>query len=80
MVETTVFAKLQSFRRRRCGVKTMLEEYSSANRASKWKLSIFQGDMMQVSRVGVVVVRNVEEAVSASGLQVKRPRAERVVM
>jgi hypothetical protein len=41
---------------------------------------IFQGDMLQVSKLGVMVVRNVEEAVNARGLQVKRPRTKRVVM
>lgn len=42
--------------------------------------SLFQGDMMQISRLGVPVVRNVKEAVNASRLQVKHPRTERVVM
>ena len=41
---------------------------------------LVQGDMMQVSKVGVMVVRNVEEAVNARRLQVKSPRTERVVM
>lgn len=42
--------------------------------------SLFQGDMMQISRVGVSVVRNVKEAVNTRRLQVKHPRSERVVM
>ena len=37
---------------------------------------LFQGDMMQISRVGVPVVRNVKEAVNARRLQVKHPRTE----
>lgn len=35
---------------------------------------------MRVSKVGMMVMRNVEEAVNARGLQVKRPRTEGVVM
>lgn len=46
--------------------------------SAEW--SIFQGDMMRVSKVGIMVMRNVEDAVNARGLQVKRPRTERVVM
>ena len=37
---------------------------------------IFQGDMMQLSKLGVTVVRNVEVAVNARGLQVKRSRTK----
>jgi hypothetical protein len=41
---------------------------------------VFQGDMMQVSRVDVMVVRNVEEAVNARWLQVERSRTECAAM
>lgn len=36
--------------------------------------------MLRASEVGIMVVRNVEEAVDARELQVKRPRTGRAVM